>query len=157
MTIQEAIKVLEEKEKTNDNDDKVKLKLLDIITDLKGFMNSPERGGSYAIPESVEKLIPVSRVDQNLDDIWAGKLQQAILNMIHGWKSKLPYGLFTFTLLFAVIGIVVPLIFGKLNNDMWYFSIESAKDIIGVVFDGGAVVWNFGSVFYVSICLFNTV
>lgn len=48
------------------------------------------------------------------------------------------YILLIVTLILTAIGLAVPLISNAVadSGDMWYFSIESLKDILGIVFDG---------------------
>lgn len=139
MQLQEAITILNDILDSN-TDDKVKRKLSDIIKDLEDFRDSPERGATYALPDSVANLIPDRRFDTTFDRDRAGRLQQATLDMIYGKKKmQLPYILFLCTFLFTALGLAVPLICNKLDRDIWYFSIESAKDIVGIIFDGGGV------------------
>ena len=139
MTIKEAIDTLENVVNTPTIDGNVKRKLADTIKDLEGYMSSPERGEDYSLSESVADLIPNSRLNniRSFNRVQAGRLQQAVLNMIYGWKSGLPNFFLILTTVLTLIGIGVPLIWNCLNNDMWYFSIDSAKDITGIIFDAG--------------------
>ena len=86
MTIQDAIDILNDKIPKVD-DPTVKGILENIITDLKDFNNSPERGDTYALPEKIEILIPKSRIDAPFNRKNAGRLQQAVLNMIYGKRT----------------------------------------------------------------------
>lgn len=147
MTIKEAIDTLGNVVNTQTTDGNVKRKLSDTIKDLECYMNSPERGEDCALPESVARLIPNGCLNKNqpFNRVQAGRLQQAVLNMIHGWKSGLPNVFFSLTLVLTLIGIGFPLIWNCLSNDMWYFSIESAKDILGIIFDGGGAFCAFST------------
>ena len=134
MTVSEAIAALRDAEAST-GDPKLSRKLSGIINDMEDYMNSPERGGNHAIPDEVARLVPNSRLD-NVDRASAGRLQQAVLDMMYGKSRNVSsYVLLGLTLVLTLIGILIPLIFSKLNDDMWYFSIESAKDIASTVFD----------------------
>lgn len=134
MTVSEAIVALRNTEASID-DSKLRRKFSGIIIDLEDYMNSPERGRNYVIPNEVARLVPNSRLD-NVDRASAGRLQQAVLDMIYGRSRNVPsYVLLALTLVLTFIGITIPLIWSQFNNDMWYFSIESTKDIASTVFD----------------------
>ena len=156
MTIQRAIDVLD-KERERAVDGKTEKKITDIIADLKDYMASPERGERYEVARPVADLIETmdSRLSDNSSTL-IRQLQKTVLDMIFGNAAKVPNWLLLFTLLFSAIGILVPLIWNSCNDNMWYFAIDSAKDIAGLCFGSAGAACAFGLPFSIKKVNSNT-